>query len=1071
MNLLVTTCGAWLVSPTKHASFGRLTLQRRNFIKSGLVSLASVSALGSSGFGQPLAQGSDSDSQKFTLSNKYLDWELLIAGGTFKSIGLRNKLSGRFYEIHNSSEFSLTFSKAKARAEIPWWYVHMGPDDDRTAPAQENGYLAGYHLQDFRGEEEWGTTLNLLLRDARRVNAPPTFSGYAWFRQWFELPDNAKSEPVVFCLGGYTQEDWNEYWIYVNGKMLGNWTKSGRWRTPEVLIVQPGSREHGALQFGSGAKNLLAVRTRHYDKRFEGIRDEILDRFIFEGRLCDQFISVGEPYLRVADFKLRNWRQEGEGDQPKFVFSLANTQEQLELSATFELDQFTRRKWFEIKNLAPWERLLLDVDVDDFNIPAETNEGDYGFPVMIADEVFCALEHPAGVNQGMGGRVRLRHHPGKKLAAGGTLTSRVSIVGVAPRGEGRQQFVDYIQARSPRKKMLGIYDPLGINGFPDHPCWTLNDDEMLDTLKLLEKWQKRGVRFDYYVPDVGWQDWTGDLTRFWPQCFPEGPTKVIKKVNELGMKWGLWFAGTWADWSCGLNPIIAPSRTVVPGGKWPDFLFRDGFDIYDGSRQLCMASEPYFSKLRDALLYHIRNYNLRFFKLDTSSYYCNSTEHNHLPGKYSTEANFDAVIDLAHAMHQASPDLYIMWYWGIRSPFFALHGDSIFESRIRMEAASTGDYPALFFRDAVTLALDQGVRFNDLIPPMNKDSLGVWITDTWWGNAMGKERWREAIVMDLARGNLLFPQIWGDLYRFNDEDVDFLARIQRVAKENEAIFYKRKTILGDPWNNEVYGYAYFDGVHGFLFMNNVNFQSRPVKLKLNETIGLKAPAGVGLKIISHFPENAELRQGGQPVFKSGQSLQCWLRPFEVAMWEIFPESQAGKETISLPERELPAGKAEVESQRLDFELEAVSSGMEIYYGEPEPHFRSSMQRPTVEEFKRMGFEKRILARRAMLPKLGSGPHVLAVVLRFRKDGKWWRYRQPGDLVQAKATIGEQPIIRFETVPNFRQTENNESCPWLVFKIRMNPAWSGKGLTAAVNAYLPPEVEVQCEAWVVPKWWT
>ena len=120
-------------------------------------------------------------------------------------------------------------------------------------------------------------------------------------------------------------------------------------------------------------------------------------------------------------------------------------------------------------------------------------------------------------------------------------------------------------------------------------------------------------------------------------------------------------------------------------------------------RQLCLASEPYFSILRDALLDHIRHHNLRFFKLDVGSYYCNSTSHHHLPGKYSTEAAYDAVIEIGRRTREAAPDIYIMWYWGIRSPFFALHGDSIFESRIAMEAASTGDYPALYFRDAVTL--------------------------------------------------------------------------------------------------------------------------------------------------------------------------------------------------------------------------------------------------------------------------------------------------------------------------------------------------------------------------------
>ena len=91
--------------------------------------------------------------------------------------------------------------------------------------------------------------------------------------------------------------------------------------------------------------------------------------------------------------------------------------------------------------------------------------------------------------------------------------------------------------------MISIYDPLGINGFPDDPCWALDDEEMLESADLLQKLQMQGIKFDYYVPDVGWQDATGDITRFWPHCFPEGPQKVIKRINELGMKWGLWFTG------------------------------------------------------------------------------------------------------------------------------------------------------------------------------------------------------------------------------------------------------------------------------------------------------------------------------------------------------------------------------------------------------------------------------------------------------------------------------------------------------------------------------------------------
>ena len=167
-----------------------------------------------------------------------------------------------------------------------------------------------------------------------------------------------------------------------------------------------------------------------------------------------------------------------------------------------------------------------------------------------------------------------------------------------------------------------------------------------------------------------------------------------------------------------------------------------------------------------------------------------------LPGKYSTEANFDALIELARVTRQASPDLYIMWYWGLRSPFFLLYGDSVFDKQLKMEASNTGDNPTLFLRDGVTLVLDQGAQFAGVCPPKCADSLGVFITDTWFANSMRKERWRENAIMDLGRGNLLFPQIWGDLNSFSEDDVAFLARIQRLANENETLFFKQKRILG-----------------------------------------------------------------------------------------------------------------------------------------------------------------------------------------------------------------------------------------------------------------------------------
>ena len=174
-------------------------MKRRDFMKSGLGALASAGALGARAAGEPVAGQEYEEGRKLTLGNHYLDWDLLMTGGSIRSVGLRNKLTGHDYALTDSKEFEITISQAKSRIEIPWWYIQRGRDNDDASPDHEAGLAAGYHHLDFPGEERWRTTLNLLMRGSDRVEGPPVFNGYAWFRQWFELPPDASGSPIVLC--------------------------------------------------------------------------------------------------------------------------------------------------------------------------------------------------------------------------------------------------------------------------------------------------------------------------------------------------------------------------------------------------------------------------------------------------------------------------------------------------------------------------------------------------------------------------------------------------------------------------------------------------------------------------------------------------------------------------------------------------------------------------------------------------------------------------------------------------------------------------------------------------------
>jgi len=176
--------------------------------------------------------------------------------------------------------------------------------------------------------------------------------------------------------------------------------------------------------------------------------------------------------------------------------------------------------------------------------------GGQGQPLFVENEWFAAVEHPSGENLVEKDRISLIHHPGRRLKPGGSFRSHVALVSVAKPGQALNHFVSYIESKSivakhPGKPRVAIYTPFGINN-QWGGCPTLDEEQTLDVLNLLEAWQKRGVRFDYFTLDTGWVDPNSDLTRFNPACFPNGPSRVVERINGLGMKFGLWFATSWA---------------------------------------------------------------------------------------------------------------------------------------------------------------------------------------------------------------------------------------------------------------------------------------------------------------------------------------------------------------------------------------------------------------------------------------------------------------------------------------------------------------------------------------------
>ena len=103
-------------------------------------------------------------------------------------------------------------------------------------------------------------------------------------------------------------------------------------------------------------------------------------------------------------------------------------------------------------------------------------------------------------------------------------------------------------------------------------------------------------------------------------------------------------------------------------------------------------------------------------KIDMAKYYCNSADHDHLPGKYSVEAQMDGTLQMARHAIRACPDLFLMWYWGHHSPFWLLYGDTIQDKGLKWEAVQVASWPNPVYRSSASLGQDQYARYSRFVP-------------------------------------------------------------------------------------------------------------------------------------------------------------------------------------------------------------------------------------------------------------------------------------------------------------------------------------------------------------------
>lgn len=607
-------------------------------------------------------------------------------------------------------------------------------------------------------------------------------------------------------------------------------------------------------------------------------------RLALDGAELEADIGLPDGPVDTLRFMVKQVSPGGDGAAGECVFRLESDRPEVTATVTYRWNAAAPvlHKFVEISNAGPAAlNRLLQIRLGTYRTAATLTGGtSQGFPVYASQEAFFTLAHPAGWATQKPGEISLRHYPGLKLSAGGQFACMETVIGVGPAGGGRQAFLAHLKSRMRRTvrghdRPYAIFEPFGArtNGSFDE-----TEEFVLDMIgKVGEGQRDSACRFDLLSVDF-WVDYKGDLKRCDPERFPNGLTRIREalKTEDIGL--GLWIDSSFEAWSIGGNPATRPTLNFDPA--------RGPVDVPWGRASFCRATEPIRSLYRDAFVHHLRDNGVRLLKFDNFADVCQNPAHDHLSGLYSTEPIMNAVIEFLQALDEASPEVFLMGYWGYRSPWWLPHLDTFFETGVPMEAASPGDKAAIHARDGVTRKLDQGHVFAQDIPWLGTDSLGVWLSHWPWNSQLGPERWQDGFVMDICRGSML-AQPWSDPEWLTPGERRQMGEFIDLLKARPECFGNSRLIIGDPWKDEAYGYCCTDGRRAFLAINNFGWRDRVVRLELDPAWGL--PAGRAWDLYRWYPHPAQL-VGPSGGLAGGARLA--LRPFEVALLEVVPHGDA-----------------------------------------------------------------------------------------------------------------------------------------------------------------------------------
>ncbi len=607
------------------------------------------------------------------------------------------------------------------------------------------------------------------------------------------------------------------------------------------------------------------------------------------------FTGVGPAYgedqngendvmLTAKDFEFTSYKESNLNDGGKklslnFKFSWEYTD--FYLTANYEVspEQYSMRKWIEVSDSSYGIQFLDRIYVESMTLSNnDFSRGQFGQPVFNND-LFLGVEYPTVENKIDSNKVRIGYVVGKEIKKQ-PFISHTSILGASPsKIKLEQSFMDYVDGI----KVNGTHPYLLYNSWYDfrNPAIVKDSASVMDEQTVLNRihtfkkymYDKYNIALDAFVLDDGWDKykslWQIDSTRF-----PNGFTPFDKALSPMHTALGIW-----ASPFCGYSKRDTRVNWGAEHGyeKVGDFL--------------CFAGTNYKAGYKKRMVDYTKKYDLGYFKWDGFLLACNETDHGHLPGIYSREANVSTYIDIIKAVRKVNPKIYLNITTGTwLSPWWLKYADCIWMQGA--DYAYAEDVPSIndrdksiTYRDAVLW--DDYKKLNLLFPMSSLMTHGIikGRLNFLGGKNESLDSFSNEVMMYFGRGVMMW-ELYVSPDLLSEGEWNAIASSIKWAKANKNILEKTKMILGNPLKRDTYGYLHVRKEKGILLLRNPDAMKKKVSIKLTPDLGDIDPlTEYYVKVI--YPYNFILPK---PV-KLNETLNLDLSGYEVLTAELIPSDK------------------------------------------------------------------------------------------------------------------------------------------------------------------------------------